>query len=85
MPRCRSLVVLIAAAGLTACGAFDRDPPSQPTFYRSMAQAGAELDAAAAQSMISGYRQNNGLPALTLDPTLMRLAEEQARAMAGRD
>src|SRR5262249_34880733 len=45
----------------------------------------AELDATTAQSMISGYRQNNGLPALMLDPALMKLAGEQARLMASRD
>ena len=77
----------LAVAGLAACGlTADRDPPAgQPSFYRSLASAGASLDAAAAQSMISGYRRNNGLSAVTLDPTLMRLAEEQARAMATRD
>ena len=35
--------------------------------------------------MISGYRGNNGLGAVTVDPELMRLAGEQARAMAARD
>ena len=39
--------------------------PSQPSFYQSMAQAGAQLDSAAAASMISGYRANNGLGAVT--------------------
>src|SRR5262249_21586120 len=60
-------------------------PSGQPSFYRSLAGPGVELDAAAAQSMISGYRQNNGLTALTIDPELMRLADEQARLMAARD
>jgi len=74
----------LAAIGLAGCAA-DRDPPpADPTFYRSLAKGG-ELDASAAQSMISGYRGNNGLGAVALDPTLMRLAEEQARAMAARD
>ena len=50
-----------------------------------MASPDAQLDAAAAASMISGYRQNNGLGAVALDPTLMQLAEEQAHAMAARD
>jgi uncharacterized protein YkwD len=77
---------LAAAAALAACAFGDRDPPSgQPSFYRSLAQPGAELDAAAAQSMISGYRQNNGLAAVTIDPTLTRLAQEQAKVMAARD
>ena len=35
--------------------------------------------------MISGYRHNNGLGPVTLDPNLMRLAGEQSRAMAQRD
>ena len=76
-------LALFAAALLSACA--DNPPPSQPSFYRSLAQAGAELDANAAQSMISGYRQNNGLDPVTLDAELMRLADVQARAMAKRD
>jgi uncharacterized protein YkwD len=80
----RIALALLAVASLAGCAA-DRDPPpGDPTFYRSLAKGG-ELDAGAAQSMISGYRGNNGLGAVTLDPTLMRLAEEQARAMAARD
>ena len=35
--------------------------------------------------MISGYRANNGLGAVTIDPTLMQLAEEHSRNMAARD
>ena len=50
-----------------------------------MAASGAQVDAAAAASMISGYRKNNGLGAVTVDPTLMKLAAEQAHAMASRD
>jgi uncharacterized protein YkwD len=77
--------VPLAAVLLAAC-AGDRDPPAgDPTFYRSMASAGAALDAPTAASMISGYRANNGLTAVTVDPELMKLAEAQARAMAARD
>jgi len=83
----RAAFLCLASIGLGACVlTSDRDPPAgQPTFYRSLASPGASLDAAAAQSMISGYRQNNGLSGVTLDPALMRLAEEQARTMAARD
>jgi hypothetical protein len=35
--------------------------------------------------MISGYRANNGLPAVALDPHLMEMAQAQAAAMAKRD
>lgn len=83
------LVILFVGVSfaLAACGGLgDRDPPpSQPSFYRSLAQAGAQLDPQAVQSMISGYRQNNGLSGVAIDPTLMKLAEEQARSMAQRD
>lgn len=83
----RSVLLLLLAGLLAGCSLFgDRDPPAgQPSFYRSLAQQGARIDSAAAQSMISGYRQNNGLAAVTLDPTLTRMAEEQARSMAQRD
>jgi uncharacterized protein YkwD len=53
--------------------------------YASMATADAELDASAAASMISGYRANNGLIAVSIDPELMKLADAQARAMAAHD
>ena len=56
-----------------------------PSFYQSLATADAKLDANAAQSMISGYRTNNGLGPVTIDPELMKLASEQAHAMAARD
>lgn len=82
----RSLGVLalgVAVAALVGCT--ETPKPSQPTFYNSMASAGATLDANAAASMISGYRANNGLPPLQLDPDLMRLADAQARAMVSRD
>jgi len=76
--------LVVTAAGLAGCT--DNPPPSgQPSFYIDLAQPGATLDAGAAQSMISGYRGNNGLPAVTIDPELMRLASEQAQAMAARD
>jgi uncharacterized protein YkwD len=71
------------AAALAGCMLTDHEPPpGQPSFYRSLAQPGGELDPAAAQSMISGYRQNNGLTPVTIDPTLTRMALEQAKVAA---
>src|SRR5204863_8712639 len=35
--------------------------------------------------MISGYRANNGLPGVSVDPELMKMAHMQAQAMASRD
>jgi uncharacterized protein YkwD len=77
----------LAIGAATLAGCSESAPPSsgQPTFYQDLAQSDAAVDATAAQSMISGYRGNNGLGAVAVDPDLMRLADEQARAMAARD
>lgn len=74
---------LFAALFLSAC-AGDM-PTSQPSFYQNMIHVGVWFDAEMAASIISGYRKNNGLGAVTLDPELMRLAETQARAMAAKN
>ncbi len=77
-------IALGAAAVLSGC-ANEAPPPEQPTFYQDLAHADVAVDAAAAQSMISGYRRNNGLPAITVDPELMRMASDQANTMAAHD
>ncbi len=79
----RALALCMLTAGLAGC-ASEAVPTGQPSFYRSMAAAQVELDAATAASMISGYRKNNGLGPVTLDPQLMQMADAQARAMADR-
>jgi uncharacterized protein YkwD len=81
--KCLRSAALAALTGLAACAG---DPvPEQPAFYRSMASAEAQVDGPTAASMISGYRHNNGLGAVEVDPDLMRLALERARGMAMRD
>jgi uncharacterized protein YkwD len=77
-------VVVVSAVALAGC-AGNNAPPEQPTFYQDLAHADVTLDAAAAASMISGYRSNNGLAPVAVDPELMRMAGEQARAMAAHD
>jgi uncharacterized protein YkwD len=84
MKLVRPLMAVLALGVLAGCTA-DTVPKAEPSFYRNLAQPGAHLDAAAAASMISGYRANNGLPAVALDPELTRLAEAQAAVMAKRD
>ena len=79
----RAFALILPIAGVAAC-AGNAEVNSQPSFYRSLAEGG-ELDATAASYMISGFRKNNGLGPVTIDPDLTRLAEAQARAMAGRD
>ncbi|MBI4273361.1 MAG: CAP domain-containing protein [Rhizobiales bacterium] len=79
------MVSVFAAFGLAACSSDQLNTAQQPSFYQSLAHYGSILDATSAQSMISGYRRNNGLGALMLDPELNKLADTQARAMAARD
>jgi uncharacterized protein YkwD len=71
--------VLFALLALVGCGT---EPEKSPSFYADLAQPNVEIDAAAAASMISEYRRANGLPAVELDPVLMKLAQEQVRRMA---
>jgi len=80
----RIAAIVVGLALLGGCTA-DRPPPEQPAFYISMAQPGVHLDSAVAASMISGYRANNGLPAIEVDPVLTRAAEAQAEIMAQRN
>jgi uncharacterized protein YkwD len=75
----------LIAAALAGCARQDNPPPDQPTFYQDLAQEDAKVDAAAAASMISGYRSNNGLGPVVVDPVLMQFAADQARAMAAHD
>ncbi len=74
------LLTLLLAALLAACAS--EAPIEQPSMYVDMAVPGAKLDALAAATMISQYRQNNGLGSVQVDPDLMKLAEQQAQAMA---
>src|SRR5207247_766914 len=72
-PGLLRIAATLSLVMLEACVS-DRDPPAvgDPSFYRSMASAGAALDAPTAASMISGYRSNNGLDAVTVDPACTR-------------
>jgi uncharacterized protein YkwD len=86
MMSLRPLAITLALLSLAACAGTDNYAPTgEPSFYRSMARPGAELDSVAAASMISGYRANNGLPGVTIDAELTRLAQAQAEIMARRD
>jgi uncharacterized protein YkwD len=79
--RTLALATLVLVAACTG-----GDPQlGEPSFYRKMTEEGAQVDAATAASMISGYRANNGLAAVSVDPELMKLAQAQAEAMASRD
>ena len=77
---------VVAIVGLLAlCGCAAEAPIEEPSMYVNMAAPGARLDEGAAASMISQYRQNNGLGGVVVDPALMKLAEAQSQAMASRN
>jgi uncharacterized protein YkwD len=80
----RAAVAIIGLLALGGC-AGDTAVNEQPAMYISMANGDAKLDAQAAASMISLYRQNNGLGEVMVDPELMKLAEQQAQVMASRN
>jgi len=81
----RAVTLCELTGGLLGCPTEEAKPSGPPSFYRSMATADAKLDARIAASMVSGFRRNNGLGAVSLDDRLMRMAEEQARAMASKN
>ena len=80
----RAAVAIIGLLALGGC-ASEAPIPEQPSMYLSMASPDARLDSQASASMISLYRQNNGLGAVEVDPALMKLAEAQSQAMASRN
>ena len=77
--------VLIGAAALAGCAGNNSPPLGLPGLNQSLATADAKLDVDSAQALVSGYRGANGLGPVSIDPELMALASEQARAMAARD
>jgi len=82
----RLILLSLASLALAACQSETRTQRSQgPSFYASMANAGAVVDAQMARDMISAYRRNNGLGPLTLDPDLQAAAQAEAEAMAAAD
>ncbi len=64
----RAVVAIILLLALGGC-AGEVPAPDQPTMYLNMANGGAKLDPQAAASMISLYRQNNGLGGVAVDPS----------------
>jgi uncharacterized protein YkwD len=80
----RGAVAIIGFLVLGGC-AGEAPLPDQPAMYVSMANGDAKLDPQTAASMISLYRENNGLGGVAVDAELMKLAESQSQAMASRN
>ena len=77
--------VLVTVLTLLVAGCASEAPIETPAMYANMAEPGAKLDPAAAASMITQYRHNNGLGGVEVDQDLVKLAEAQSRAMASRN
>jgi uncharacterized protein YkwD len=76
---------LLVGVALGGCASNNNPIGGLPGFNQTLATADAKLDANSAQAVVSSYRINNGLAPVSIDPELMKLAGEQARAMAQRD
>lgn len=79
----RALLLTASLALLAACAGYELE--KSPAFYESLARPGAQVNVAAAASMLSDYRRANGLPAVAADTALTELAQTQARRMAEID
>jgi uncharacterized protein YkwD len=80
----RAAIAIMGLLVLSGCAA-EIPSTEQPAMYLNMADGSAKLDPQAAASMISQYRQNNGLGLVVVDPELMKIAEVQSQAMASHN
>jgi uncharacterized protein YkwD len=78
--RAAAIFLILLLAGCAA-----EVPMQEPAMYANMANPGARLDTVAAATMISQYRQNNGLGSVVVDPELVKLAEAQSQVMASQN
>lgn len=78
------ICTLLGIVALAGC-ATTTPAPQQPAFYDDLARAEAQVNVAAAASLLSDYRQKNGLPRIEIDVRLVEMAEAQAKAMAQRN
>jgi uncharacterized protein YkwD len=75
----------LAAALLGACTPSAPTTGAVPGLYLPLASDTAHVDTETARDMISAYRRNKGLEPLAVDPSLQKLAETEAAAMAAAD
>jgi uncharacterized protein YkwD len=78
-----NLAVVAGAVFVSACTQTAK-MPDKPSFYINLSAPGSEVDSAAAASMISGYRKNNGRGPVTVDPVLTQIAKAHASEMAAK-
>ena len=78
-------LAMLAALAMAGCGTPVQDTPKQPAFYDNLAKSGQPVDPEAAASLFSDYRNTKGLNAVSIDPALNKIAQDQANAMAKAD
>lgn len=79
------ICTVLGFLALAGCAATAPNTPQQPAFYDNLARAEAHVNVNAAASLLSDYRQKNGLPRVEIDQRLVEMAEAQAKAMAQRN
>lgn len=81
--RILPLLVLLPVLTLAAC--VSEFAGGSSFFTGSAGATTGKVDTAAAARMISEYRASRGLPPVKVDPTLTRIAQDQASRMAAAD
>lgn len=76
-----SLLFAFLSILLYGCSA----PSSGPSFYERLDLKPQPVDQSAALALINGFRKNEGLPPLRLNPVLTQIAKKQSDAMAASD
>lgn len=71
----------LIALGLAGCA---DTRGTTPPMYQDLSRPGVTVSSGVVVEMVAQYRANHGLGALQADPVLMRVAHEQAEAMAKR-
>jgi uncharacterized protein YkwD len=79
------ICTVLGFLALAGCAATTTEAPRQPAFYDNLARAEAHVNVNAAASLLSDYRQKNGLPRVEIDQRLVEMAEAQAKDMARRN
>jgi uncharacterized protein YkwD len=83
---CLSAVAgVLTALGVSGCQPAPTPQATPQVMYSSLSHADAQVDTSTARAIISAYRLNKGIKALTLDPKLTKIASQEAQNMALRD
>jgi uncharacterized protein YkwD len=85
MKRALAAALVLLLPALAACTTAEPPGAAEPSFYTDLASPQAQIDPQMALSMLNGYRANNGVAPLALDPQLTAIAQAYADRMAAAD